>query len=114
MRTCVRVPCPDLREKARALRRERDLTIDEIAARLALSRATVWSWVADLPRRSARPTTAQERARRRGANAVKRKHELLRETAYAPLDRRAFGEAHRALAPVPRRSGPVRVAGVLG
>jgi hypothetical protein len=74
---------PHLREKARALRRERDLTIDEIAARLALSRTTVWSWVADLPRRSARPTTAQERARRRGANAVKRKHALLRDAAYA-------------------------------
>src|SRR3954452_16395213 len=83
MRTCVRVPCPDLREKARALRRERDLTIDEIAARLALSRTTVWSWVADLPRRSARPSTAQERARQRGADAVKRKHELLRDAAYA-------------------------------
>jgi len=38
-----------LREKARQLRKERKLTIDELAERLALSRSTIYYWVRDLP-----------------------------------------------------------------
>ncbi|HLM85236.1 MAG TPA: helix-turn-helix domain-containing protein [Solirubrobacteraceae bacterium] len=38
-----------LREKARSMRIERRLTIDELAERLGLSRSTVHYWVRDLP-----------------------------------------------------------------
>jgi transcriptional regulator with XRE-family HTH domain len=38
-----------IREKARQLRREKKLTIDEIAERLAISRTTIYYWVRDLP-----------------------------------------------------------------
>ena len=38
-----------LREKARSMRVERQLTIDELAERLALSRSTIYYWVRDLP-----------------------------------------------------------------
>ena len=38
----------DLRHKAREYRRERNLTIDEIADRLAVSRTTVYYWVKDM------------------------------------------------------------------
>lgn len=41
---------PYLREKARQLREEKGLTIDEIAERLAVSRTTVYLWVYDMPR----------------------------------------------------------------
>ena len=68
-----------LREKARALRVEKKLTIDELAERLALPRTTVFYWVADLPI----PTTpARKLAQRRAAAATSRKHRLLREAAY--------------------------------
>ena len=40
---------PYIREKARELRVSRELTIDEIAVRLAISRSTVFHWVRDLP-----------------------------------------------------------------
>lgn len=47
---------PDyLRVKARELRAERKLSIDEIAERLALPKTTVFSWVRDIPC-SVRPT----------------------------------------------------------
>ncbi len=36
-------------KKARSLRLERRLTIDELAARLALPRTTIYYWVRDLP-----------------------------------------------------------------
>jgi excisionase family DNA binding protein len=38
-----------LREKARTIRIERRLTIDELAERLALPRTTIYYWVRDLP-----------------------------------------------------------------
>jgi hypothetical protein len=40
---------PYLREKARTLRRERKLTLDELAECLALPRTTIYYWVRDLP-----------------------------------------------------------------
>ena len=73
---------PDyIRDKARELRTERNLSIDEIAERLALPRTTVFYWVRDLPiDRSARPQTA---AQLNGTLAMQAKYRRLREEAYA-------------------------------
>jgi transcriptional regulator with XRE-family HTH domain len=71
-----------LREKARQLRTEKDLTIDEIAERLAVSRTTAYFWVADLPR----PARCQKRKRTPhalGNAAMQAKYRRLREEAYA-------------------------------
>jgi excisionase family DNA binding protein len=72
-----------LREKARTMRVERQLTIDELAERLALSRSTIYYWVRDLPIPGSGsgggwPTGAQQL----GVRAMKRKYRLLREAAY--------------------------------
>jgi len=40
-----------LRQTARSLRVERQLTVDELAARLSLPRSTIYYWVRDLPLR---------------------------------------------------------------
>src|SRR5439155_20777180 len=70
---------PHLREKARALRAQRKLTIDELAERLALSRSTIYYWVRDLPlERKGRANAGQ----RRGSRAMQRKYRLMREEAY--------------------------------
>lgn len=69
-----------LREKARQLRVEKQLTIDQIAERLALSRSTIYHWVHDL---AIPPTPARKLAQRRAAAVTSRKHRLLREQAYA-------------------------------
>jgi excisionase family DNA binding protein len=72
-----------LREKARTLRAERRLTIDEIAERLALSRSTIYYWVRDMPIPGSGPggTFASE-AQQKGTRAMQRKYRLLREAAY--------------------------------
>ena len=65
-----------IREKARAMRAQRKLTIDELAERLALSRSTVYYWVKDLPiERQGRPNAGQ----RRGSRAMQRRYRLIRE-----------------------------------
>jgi predicted DNA-binding transcriptional regulator AlpA len=71
-----------LREKARTLRRDKQLTIDELAERLALSRSTIYYWVRDLP--VPRKTQAEwpESARIAAARSLRRKYRLLREAAY--------------------------------
>ena len=68
-----------IREKAQQLRRERKMTIDEIAECLALPRTTIYYWVRDMPiPRTAKETAAQlERAREH-----KERHRLVREAAY--------------------------------
>jgi AcrR family transcriptional regulator len=71
-----------LREKARKLRRERDLTIDELAERLALPRTTIYYWVRDLPIERKPHTAWPESARAKGNRAMQRKYRLLREAAY--------------------------------
>jgi transcriptional regulator with XRE-family HTH domain len=38
-----------IREKARQLRTERRMSLDEIAECLALPKTTVWYWIEDLP-----------------------------------------------------------------
>jgi hypothetical protein len=73
---------PYLREKARQLRRDRKLTIDQLAECLALPRTTIYYWVRDLP--IPRKTIADwpESARRAGNRAMKDKYRKLREAAY--------------------------------
>jgi excisionase family DNA binding protein len=65
------------------MRIERQLTIDELAERLALSRSTVYYWVRDLPiPGSGSGGGWPEGARRKGSRAMQRKYRLLREEAY--------------------------------
>ena len=69
-----------IRAKAVELRTERNLSIDEIAERLALS-TTVFYWLRDLPiDRSARPRSL---AQLNGNLAMQEKYRRLREAAYA-------------------------------
>lgn len=72
---------PDyIRLKAREMRMEKGLTIDEIAERLALSRTTVYHWMRDLPalERKGRFCPGREKA----AESNKRHWRRLREAAY--------------------------------
>jgi len=72
-----------LREKARSLRAERRLTIDELAERLALSRSTIYHWVRDMPIPGSGPGGGfASEAQRKGTRAMRRKYRLLREAAY--------------------------------
>lgn len=65
------------------MRIERQLTIDELAERLALSRSTIYYWVRDLPiPGSGSGGEWPEAARRKGTLAMQRKYRLLREGAY--------------------------------
>jgi hypothetical protein len=79
MGTCVRDTPSVHREKARQMRTEKDLTIDEIAERLAISRQTIFHWVRDLPMRRARRSTPATR-RRDQTNALRFKQR--RDIAY--------------------------------
>lgn len=72
-----------LRERARSMRIERRLTIDELAERLALSRSTIYYWVRDLPiPGSGSGTGWPAHAQRKGTVAMQRKFRRLREEAY--------------------------------
>jgi hypothetical protein len=73
-----------IREKARKLRTERKLSLDEIAERLALPKTTVYYWIKDLPDPQIKygDTAARKRARARAARARVTKHEALRSAAY--------------------------------
>jgi len=65
------------------MRVERQLTIDELAERLALPRTTIYYWVRDLPiPGSGSGGVWPEAARRKGTRAMQRKYRLLREEAY--------------------------------
>jgi hypothetical protein len=66
-----------VREKARKLRIEKHLSIDEIAERLALPKTTIYYWVRDLPLGRPRRENAHP-----GTRAMCRKYRLLREAAY--------------------------------
>lgn len=72
---------PYVREKARQLRQEQELTIDEIAERLAVSRTTAYLWIHDLPRPK-RATSRQTPNQRRGNQAMQAKYKRLRDEAY--------------------------------
>jgi transcriptional regulator with XRE-family HTH domain len=67
-----------IREKARQMRAEKDLTIDEIAERLAISRQTIFHWVRDLPMRRPRRRPDYELRARENSLRFKR----LRDEAY--------------------------------
>jgi hypothetical protein len=69
-----------VREKARELRVERRLSIDEIAERLALPKTTIFYWVRDIPLQ--RPRRANP-GQRRGNRGMRRKYRDQREAAYA-------------------------------
>ena len=70
---------PDyLRDRAREMRADRRLTIDQIAERLALSRSTIYCWVRDMPIERPRFNAGQKR----GAAAMQERFRLLREEAY--------------------------------
>lgn len=73
---------PYIREKARQLRAEKKLTIDELAERLAIPRTTIFGWVRDLeiPRK---PNTGWPgSARRKGTQMMQAKYRALRDAAY--------------------------------
>jgi AcrR family transcriptional regulator len=72
---------PYLREKARELRQEKALTIDEIAQRLAVGRTTVFYWVGDMPRPT-RCTRRKGRAHQLGSRAMQRRYQRMREEYY--------------------------------
>jgi hypothetical protein len=67
-----------VREKARELRVARELSIVEIAERLALPKTTVYSWVRDLPLGRARRENPGP-----ATTAMQRKFKALRDSAYA-------------------------------
>jgi AcrR family transcriptional regulator len=69
-----------LREKARALRTQGRMSVDEIADRLDLPKTTIYYWVRDLPLVRARRATPGQR---RGNRGMVRKYQQLREEAYA-------------------------------
>jgi hypothetical protein len=70
---------PSLRAKAIEWRQKENLTIDQLAERLAVSRTTVYYWVRDIP---IERTTRQTRAQRRNTRAMQRRFRLMREAAY--------------------------------
>jgi AcrR family transcriptional regulator len=70
-----------MREKARRLRREQEMTIDEIAERLGVSRTTVYFWVGDLPR-PARCRSRKGPGHALGNAAMQAKYRRLRDEAY--------------------------------
>lgn len=88
---------PYIREKAREMRVQRRLTIDEIAERLAISRTTIYYWVRDLP--VARDPARATRAQAMGNRATCTKYLLLRESAY---DRGRAEFAELVLEPIVR------------
>lgn len=72
-----------LRERARTLRAERQLTIDQLAERLALPRSTVYHWVRDLPLPHMTPARRAVLSRlRKGNLRMQAKHRRLRDDAY--------------------------------
>jgi transposase-like protein len=68
-----------LRLRARELRVEKRLTLDELVERLALPRTTVYEWIKDLPLGKPRSTAGQAK----GVAAMQAKYQRLREEAYA-------------------------------
>ncbi len=68
-----------VREKARKLRVEKHLSIDEIAERLALPKTTIYYWVRDLPLGRPRANPGQ----RKGNRNMRTSYAIRRVVAYA-------------------------------
>jgi len=68
-----------LREKAIALRTEKQMSLDDIIERLALPRTTVYEWIKDIPIPF---TEKQSEAQRKKAESIRIKYALLRDEAY--------------------------------
>jgi hypothetical protein len=68
-----------VREKARKLRVEKHLSIDEIAERLALPKTTIYYWVSDLPLGRPRANPGQ----RKGNRNMRTSYAIRRVVAYA-------------------------------
>ncbi len=72
-----------LRQMARLLRVEQQLTVDQLAKRLALPRSTIYYWVRDLPSRSSHARYASTVSKRgRDTGGKRRVTRSLREAAY--------------------------------
>ena len=71
-----------IKEKARELRTQKKLTIDELSERLAIPRTTLYYWVRDLPIPRKPAAGWPESARRKGSRAMQAKYRALREAAY--------------------------------
>lgn len=75
----------DIREKARSMRVDEQLTLDEIAERLTICRTTIWYWIKDLPLAppgKALQTPKRTAARLRAAKAHSERAAALRRAAY--------------------------------
>jgi AcrR family transcriptional regulator len=68
-----------VREKARELRLEKHLSLDEIAARLALPKTTIYYWIRDLPLGRPRRGNAGQR---KGNRNMQRNYAVRRAAAY--------------------------------
>src|SRR5436190_20253362 len=76
---------PYLREKARRLRTERKMSLNEIAERLALPKTTVWCWISALPDPEIkfRDSEGRQRGRAIVARLNRERAQAARERAYA-------------------------------
>jgi hypothetical protein len=75
---------PHLREKARQLRQEKHLTLDELTECLALPKTTVYYWIRDIPLGKPRHYSP---ALRKGSRRMQDMYRLRREAAYQQGER---------------------------
>jgi ribosomal protein S18 len=75
-----------IRDKARQMRREKDLTIDEIAERLAISRQTIFHWVRDVPLTKPPRRPDYEARARENSLRYKRRRDEAYEQGWAEFD----------------------------
>ena len=82
------------------MRRDGQLTMGEIAERLALSRSTVYYWIRDIPIERKPPRTFSEAARQKGNRAMRAKY-----PGFASSPTTTVGTASTASLHMTRRSG---------
>jgi predicted DNA-binding transcriptional regulator AlpA len=72
-----------LRLKARALRENKEMPLDDIVERLGVARTTVYEWIKDIPiPRTVKQQGAQKNAQKNAALAQKQKWEKIRQDSY--------------------------------